>query len=159
MRKSLWIILTVLLVAIGATNAHADTLNIPTFTCTPGPCGSTPTAPNVSFPGPPVTIDVTYDLVLFSIVLPDPGGLDLPGNKYEWTAYESAGTPVDFGITDISTGDSASIGVMSKNPTLSDQGLLTFAAPEPSTVVLMLIGVGFVFVMRKRLAKGFQQAS
>jgi hypothetical protein len=33
------------------------------------------------------------------------------------------------------------------------------STPEPSSVNLMLIGIGLAFVMRKRLAKGLQEAS
>jgi hypothetical protein len=33
------------------------------------------------------------------------------------------------------------------------------AVPEPRTITLMLLGVGLVFAMRKRIAQGLQQAS
>lgn len=148
MRKSLWIAPVLLLfAAIGAPNAHADSYT-PTFTCT-GTCAYLPTAPDVSFPAP-VTVDVTYDSTLFVITL---ASGDSPSDAYDWTAYESGVLPVDFGIDDTTTGDVESVGVMSKSPTLAEEGTLTFAAPEPGSFALMLVGVGIVFLMRKRMCQ------
>ena len=60
MRKSSWIILTLLLVAVTAPNAQAQTYDV-TFVCTDITCGSPdPTAPAVTFPTP-TTIDITYE--------------------------------------------------------------------------------------------------
>lgn len=151
MRKSLWIIPVLLLfAAIGVPNAHADSV---IFTCS-GTCTFLPTAPDVSFPAP-VTIDVTYDSTLFVIALATG---DSPSNSYGWMAYESGGSPVDFEIDDVTTGDVESVGVMSMSPTLAEEGQLTFV-PEPSSFALMLVGVGIVFAMRNRIGQGLPQAS
>jgi hypothetical protein len=57
MRKSLWIILAALFVAIGAPTASADAMHQVTFTCYPEPCVSVPTAPDITFPSQ--TLDIT----------------------------------------------------------------------------------------------------
>jgi len=137
----------------GAPSAQADSY-APTFTCTSPPspsCASLPTAPDVSFPGH--TLDVTYDSTsLFSIVLTLASG-DSPSDTYDWYAYvNSADSVNDFEIVDTSTGDDESVGVVSKSFTLSEEGTLTFVStPEPSSFALLLLGVGMVVVMRKRL--------
>jgi hypothetical protein len=157
MRKSLWSIPVLLLfIAVAAPNAHANTLYAATFTCQ-APCGSLPTAPNVLFPAP-ATIDVTYDLTPFSITL---ALGDKPTDTYDWMAYESSGVPVDFEIVDTTTGDMESMGVMSKSPVQSDEGTLTFTTPEPSSVGLMLIGIGLLglMLMRKRIPLGQPHAN
>ena len=159
MRKFLWATLTVLFVTIGAPGAHADTYAA-TFTCT-GLCAFLPTAPEVSFPAP-TTIDVTWDATLFPINLSSgPLGIDQFSDAYTWAAI--AGNPASpgeafFAIQDLSTGDFV-VGTASlTSPVpLSDQGSLTFApvaTPEPSSVALMLVGIGFLLVVRLRLAEG-----
>ena len=73
MRKSLWITLAVMVVAIAAPIANADSFT-PTFT-TNG-CSGTCfllTAPDVTFPSP-TTIDVTFDGPTMSVAIPVPLG-------------------------------------------------------------------------------------
>jgi hypothetical protein len=50
---------------------------------------------------------------------------------------------------------------MSKSPVQSDEGTLTFTTPEPSSVGLMLIGIGLLglMVMRKRIPLGQPHAN
>jgi hypothetical protein len=163
MRKFLWATLIVLFVTINAPSAHADTYAA-TFTCA-GTCAFLPTASDVSFPAP-TTIDVTWDATLFPINLSSGSlGVDQFNDVYTWQGI--AGNPAFpgeafFAIQDVSTGDfmvdTASLtGLVTLLP---DQGSLTFSpvtTPEPSSVALMLIGVGLVFVMWKRINHGLAQ--
>jgi hypothetical protein len=151
MQKSLWIILAVLLVAIGAPNAHADSFT-PIFT-TDGCSGTCalPTALDVTFPSP-TTIDVTYLGASGTSFIAS----GLPGDTYGWTADVERGS-LDFFITDGGTSTCNGGG-----PGHDSCGILTFAAvtaAEPSSVALMLLGVGLMFVMRKRIGQGLPQAS
>jgi hypothetical protein len=166
MRKSLWIMLAVLLVAIAAPNAYADS-ETPTFTCT-GTCLSTPTAPAVTFPSP--TLDITWNtLTGLDVAL---SSLDAPSDSYTWTitaqSFGFEGYNVTVDINDTSSGTTSFSNLF---PVLScpgcgllviDGGDLSFAstaAPEPSTIALMLLGVGLVFVMRRRMRQRLPQAS
>ncbi len=176
MRKSLWVSLIVLFVAIGAPNAYANS-ETPTFTCTgaPLPCLSSPTAPAVTFPGP--TLDLTWDTLsvgeitfLYSI--------DSPSDTYTWVLAAYANPPfmggynISIFINDTTTLTQSYL-TAAYSPTcpgcpnypnfLEEEGNLSFAptaaAPEPSSVALMLLGVGLVFVMRKRIGQRLPQAS
>jgi PEP-CTERM motif len=173
MRKSL-LILTMLILsaAIGAPCARADTLYAPTFTCNPTiTCTSVATAPNVSFPSP-TSIVPTWDGITFpalSLIAPFS-----PTDAYEWDALvftHTIGQPTPrdaiFSIVDLTQGNVVSIRVNSvPNPiTGADSGPLTFApiaTPEPSAYVLMLSGIGFLFLLvrrRKGLAQGLPRAT
>jgi PEP-CTERM motif len=150
MRKSLWIMLAVLLVAIGAPSAHADSYT-PIFTTTgcSGTC-ALPTALDVTFPSP-ATIDVTY-VGFFTETVSIPGG---PGDTYGWIANVERAV-FDFELSD------GSLPTCNGGIAQTSCGTLTFAAvsaPEPSSVALMLLGVGLVFVMRKRIGQRLPQAS
>ena len=157
MRKSLWIILLLMFVTSVAPNAHADSYT-PTFTCT-GPCVSVPTAPDVSFPSP-TTITETWDTYVAAISLPSQ---DTYSDDYVWTNTSSSLNGQELIIMDNTNGIEA-IGFLSI-PTISvpieDIGTLSFApvaTPEPSSIALMLTGVGLVFVMRKRIGQALPQA-
>jgi hypothetical protein len=158
MRKAMWVILTLVLGAIAVPCAHADGV---TFTCVPTvfvPCVAAPTAPNVTFPTP-TTLVITWDGQTFDITLPS-GWLDT--NTFIWFASND-----QFIITDTSLGLSppAEATINTNSPDVNDEsGTLTFtqgtpAMPEPGTVALMLVGVGLVFVIRKRIARGLPQAA
>jgi hypothetical protein len=161
MRKSLWIILVVLVVAVGAPIAHADSFTA-TFTCN-APCTSTPTAPTVSFPSP-TTITETW--AGFSASIPLAAG-DLPTDTYTWSNQLLdliAGNFIDFTILDANTGDHPDVTISTPFRLIPavDSGTITFttvAAPEPGTVGLMLLGIGSVFALRKRTGQGLSQAS
>jgi hypothetical protein len=163
MRRPIWMILAVLFVAIGVPDSHADSFT-PIFTCIP--CASTPTAPDVSFP-PPLTIDVTWENTLFDFSLTS----GQPTDFYTWQGF----TPPGFSqsgfasFTIIANGTPSVIDAPflfqlddnnnCLNCKLIDSGSLRFdpalapSVPEPSSVVLMLAGIGFLLmVMPKRLA-------
>ena len=159
MRKAMWMILTLVLGAIAVPCAHADGVS---FTCVPtesAPCTvAAPTAPNVTFPTP-TTLVITWDGQTFDITLPS-GWLDT--DTFTWFASNDL-----FFISDTSLGltPPAEAAINTNSPDVNDEsGTLTFtqgtpAMPEPGTVALMLVGVGLVFVIRKRIARGLPQAA
>jgi hypothetical protein len=165
MRRAFWILAVGLILTIGVTSAQADTFT-PTFTCT-GTCAATPTAGDVSFPSP--SIFETWDNGVASIadILEMAAG-DNPSDTYTWTNTLLPGVEgpgfADFSIsiTDVTTGDSEStagtvgVGDPLFSSSLTDSGTLTFTssggttpAPEPSTVGLLLAGIGALIATRK----------
>ncbi len=160
MRKSLWIMLA-LLVVIGAPAAHADSFAV-TFTGTVG-VAPAPTALDVTFPSP--TLDITWQGVAFALTLPSSS---LSTDSYIWNSSVFCPIPItctaQIGIIDQTNFSFTSSS--SPVPSFSfpiGAGNLTFTpvttAPEPSSVALMLLGVGLVFVMRKRIGQGVPQAN
>ena len=152
MRKSFWIVLTLLLLAFLAPNAHADSYTV-TFVCTYGSC-ITPTAPPVDSTNDP-TLAITYDLLQISVPLP--ATFDYTAS-WLWTAATDFPSASTFGFN-IGNPTTAWFGVTEPNTTgLSyDQaiGTLTFtpiATPEPSSLALILAGIGFVLALRKLIA-------
>ncbi len=157
MRRALWMILAVLFVAIGAPSSHADSYT-PVFTCSL--CTSAlPTAPDVSF-GPSSTIDITWEntLFVFSLEAFDPGIVVTWDGRTPFLAQ--SGT-AGFGL--FLFVDSAPFVYQLDsdgnclNCDVFDRGTMSFApddapsTPEPSSIVLMLAGIGFLPVaMRKR---------
>jgi hypothetical protein len=186
MRKSLWIILSVVFAAIGAAGAHAGTVTYnAVFTCTPGPCLSTPTVTDnpVSFSSP--TLDFTWDTLSLTVTL---YALDSPTDTYEWVAcptnYASgpASNPT-YCVNPDGTGltGNGNFNIIDANIPLGsydsfyptdcpgcasshfDYGTLTFTElPEPSSLALMLSEgglLGLLMVLRKRIPLGHRRAS
>ena len=168
MRKAMWVILAALLVAVAAPFARADSV---TFVCTndnqnPGdgpPClVAAPTAPDVTFSTSGTTLDITWNSQTFDITMPG-----------DWNAPDSFGWLSSNGIFLIFDNShpfdpQPNVPVNDLLPgfnNLSEQGTFSFAAgpvtnaPEPGTSALMLLGIGLVLVMRKRITRGLQQAS
>ena len=154
MRKSLWIIPIVLVLAIGAPIAHADSFE-PFFT-TMGCVGvcALPTASDVVFPAP-TTMDVTFDGVSAAVSIPYGDGST---DNYVWFA-SVVGSSLNFLLI-----DTVGPGFPDGCQGYTGCGTLGFAPvstsmPEPSSVALMLLGVGLVLVMRKRIGQRLPQAS
>jgi hypothetical protein len=185
MRKSLWIMLAVLLVAIGAPNAHADTVTLDvsgslapnggTASCSGSGCtlGGDIVINNTT--GAVISEDVTMSgesptVGPFTVDL----GIKGPGGFTELQIGDSGGnlldlffvTPTAGSLIGYDGGALESISGVVIFPSAGSwaplsAGALTpaVAAPEPSSYALMLLGVGLVFVMRKRIGKGLPQAS
>lgn len=181
MRKSLWITLTVLFVAVSASNARADTFTegIVTFTVTGG---NIPAAPTASFIYDNTTKQFTSFDIFWTIL----------GHQLGWAVtacidMSGAPTVVCNGFTDsqtlyvaLNTCNSTcgwSGGISNDDAFFNIQGVQiidlggavatglfaggTFAVstPEPGTFGLILLGVGLMFVMRKRIGQCLRQAS
>jgi hypothetical protein len=167
MRNSYCIIFAVLLVVIAAPCPQADTF---TFTCTTdgnnpgGACvEAAPTAPNVTFQGP--TLEITW----YTAGNPSPFDITLPTDWHDTDSFFWIASNNMFGISD---GNhpfdiEATAAINTNLPGfggLSELGTLSFAlgavaAPEPGTSALMLLGIGLVLMMRKRIARGLPQAT
>ena len=80
-----------------------------------------------------------------------PGPLTLDGFSFQSTSNLVGQIQYAFSATSNGVGDSGT--GMVAGPTAA------VAAPEPSSIALMLLGVGLVFVMRKRIGQGLPQAS
>ena len=175
MRKSLWIILTVLLVAIGAPNAHADRIigYTAVFTCNTGECrpslppitGDTPVGVTVVVDDP-TTVDLTWFGYSFTIGLPRGAGVR---SSFNWVgSVDCEAYPCTLGMTGPNGKTTVDIAY---NPFFSEprgtyDGGLTFtpiySSPEPSALALMLIGLGMLglmMVMRKRISWSLPRAS
>jgi len=153
MRKSLWIV-ALLVGAIVAPNAWADSFDA-SFTCTSS-CASVPTDPFVWFPSP--TIPILFFSENFTITL---GSFDSPTDQFTWDVGTNSGGWY-FQINDLTNN------TFDNGPTCNFDGShdapygaggVNFdSVPEPSSVALLLLGVGIVFVARKRTARGLAQA-
>jgi hypothetical protein len=153
MRKAM-LFLTVVL-ALVAPNAHADSFE-PFFT-TMGCVGvcALPTASDVVFPAP-TTMDVTFDGVSAAVSIPSG---DESTDNYVWFA-SVVGSSLNFLLIDtVGPGFPDGCQGYTGCGTLGFAPVSTTTMPEPSSVALMLVGVGLVFVMRKRMGQGLPQAS
>jgi hypothetical protein len=153
MRKAM-LFLTVVL-ALVAPNAHADSFE-PFFT-TMGCVGvcALPTASDVVFPAP-TTMDVTFDGVSAAVSIPSG---DESTDNYVWYA-SVVGSSLNFLLIDtVGPGFPDGCQGYTGCGTLGFAPVSTTTMPEPSSVALMLLGVGLVFVMRKRIGQGLPRAS
>jgi len=153
MRKSLWII-PVLLVAIVAPYANADSITDPTVRINFECCNGAKV--------PIHDLEITFNA-------PITGFFDNLGLKCT-TKGVGTGT-VTVTCTDaISVGDIVHTGVTSTgkfafafwtdaNGANVATATPTPATPEPATDGLMLLGIGLVFVMRKRIGQGLSRTS
>ena len=141
--------------SFAANNAHADTFT-PVFNttgCLAGPC-PLPTAPEVTFPSP-TTMTVTLFGLSELVIIPT--GFP-PGDTYTWIATRLTikSTPpfLIFEYGDLTNGN-ASRPFTCESSADRSCGEFTFvpvatATPEPTSLALMLSGVGLLFAKRKR---------
>jgi hypothetical protein len=141
--------------SLAGNNAQADTFT-PVFNttgCLAGPC-LLPTAPEVTFPSP-TTMTVTLFGLSESVIIPS--GFP-PGDTYTWIATRLTikSTPpfLIFEYGDLTNGN-ASRPFTCESSTDRSCGQLTFvpvatATPEPTSLALVLSGIGLLFAMRKR---------
>lgn len=175
MRKSLWIIVAVLFVAIAAPNAHADSSTDGTINFTVSSGGPIPTGSFV-FDDTTDTLTsytVTWDGVLFNLqpLLSSFTLVDLEAAG-TWCGVASGATPPDgcFGPGEMTLSTlsflvaNTGTGVYTINSAVASGSYVVTAntvapTPEPGSVALMLLGVGVVFVMWKRVGRALPQAS
>jgi len=165
MRKSSWVILTVLFVAIGAPNALADTEYIYTYTYSPvaGNSFSFTTQPQdltaaLDTPATPASLasETTtgiyseVELLDYTLDFDIEGGLVVDFD-FPLLDREDFFSPFAYVVPGTYTGD---LGGVTDTLVVS-----TVQTPEPSTASLILLGSAFLLLMRKRIADGLQQAS
>jgi PEP-CTERM motif len=148
MRKSLWIIPIVLvLLAIAAPIAHADSFE-PFFSTTGcvGVC-ALPTASDVVFPAP-TTMDVTFDAASAAVSIPSG---DESTDAYVWYA-SAVGSSLNFLLT-----DTVGPGIPDGCQGYAGCGTLGFApvtiptsTPEPGSLVLVGTGLLGLLVLMAR---------
>jgi hypothetical protein len=192
MLKTLWITLTVLFVAIGAPNAHADSYTDGTinFTVTAGNVAAAPTGSFVYDNTTNEFTDLTvhWTVLGFEIIFPLTGCANGTGygasvivctrTSDGQTSYQAL-TSCKVGTTETCTwwASTCFIGCYDDSFRLSSGEWLiaeihldaspyselyavgTFTTPEPSSFGLMLLGIGLVLVMRKRMAQGLPRAT
>jgi len=184
MRKTLWILVAALLVIIAAPNAHADIVTLevsgtlsgalPGSSCSISGCtlGGDVVIDNVT--GAFLSADVTFSgsspsvgpFVVADLVLPIASFTELvirANPETNGTLLLAFVTNTPGSLVGYSGGPLFVVVAQSTCCawSASGAGALTpaVAAPEPSSVALMLLGVGFVFVMRKRIGEGLPEAS
>ena len=178
MRKSLWIILAVMIVAVGAPNAQADTVTTFDVSGTVEPAVSFLTGTTFSgtltidvTSGAITAVDITFPgLPIFDrLVFQGPDGSDWDvsartsiGVVGLFLSFTTAPTPGSLvGFTGGTITGREVIDAL-EDPLYNVTGgsvTAPTATPEPSTVALMLLGVGLVFVLRKRNSRGHQLAT
>jgi hypothetical protein len=187
MRKSLWIMLAVLLVAIAAPIAHADStpsglLGFSCSSCTglvtfsSGDVGSgiDLTLGSATNPGSPSLLGDEFALAFNTntgaISLTEVtggGGFDLSGTltTFNCTVVGSQDTCA-VGATFDGITDTGNVNFLNTTSSFGIAGSVvgatmsvTVPAPEPAEGGLVLLGVGILLLMRKRFAHGLPQAS
>ena len=167
MRKTLWIILTALVVTIGVPSAHADSFTVGTVTYHPI-IGLAPHPTHFVFDNTTNAFtDFTVTgpgLDMFNFVPTGFSLADLSTSGF-WTLTNNILThpasPDTFLLIGAGSGTmvpSNLIGGLSTEP--SENGTYTVVSmvvtPEPSSLCLTLLGIGFV--MRKRRGQGISRA-
>jgi hypothetical protein len=174
MRKSLWIMLAVLFVAIGPPAARADIVTLDlSGSLTPGAGACSPSCTL----GGDIVINNTTGTVTsvdFTVAGESPsvgpfntfdgflgGGLGLVTGDSAGNIFEMflSGTLVGYTGGAIGGSIDGIIGALFFVNTGAALTEATVAAPEPSSYALVLLGVGLVFVMRKRVGQSLPQAS
>jgi PEP-CTERM motif len=167
MRKSLWIMLAILLVAIGAPSVRADSVYAITFYDGFGAGHPTVVGSNLldynstSMEFTTISLQVSYDGLTITLENDSAGGVPIsshfiwfadtpnrlisfsyicPCDPFDYLHIYSATIPetIQYGKGDVS---------------------LTAQTPEPSSVALMLLGLGLVLLLRKLNTRGHQLAT
>jgi len=153
MRKSIWI-LVLAAAALCVPTARADGFDA-SFTCT-NSCIDVPTDPLVIFPSP--TIPISFFSQTFTITL---NSLDAPTDHYQWSVVLN-GSVWSLLITDLTRGTSNGSSWFSwgSNPAPYGSGDMNFdSVSEPSSISLLLLGLGMLLVVQKFVRRGLPQAS
>jgi hypothetical protein len=146
MRKSLWVLLALLVVA-GAPVARANPYTV-TFTCTYG-CTMGPTAPAVTFPAP--TLNVTFAGSSFTFNF---GSVNVAGDTYTWSAIQTGGQYL-FNINDVTTAGNF-VQTVGSGAAVTAGGNLIFSAattgatPEPGSIELIALGFAALLLVTWR---------
>jgi hypothetical protein len=148
MRKTLWIIPVLLLIAaIGAPCASADAVGITLTGVIAGPPEQFQVTIQDATDGLATIVvtaadNATVSVSAFSAATTSP--ILVFGTKIDQSL------PFDFALT------ATDVKGFTTSATFTDA---PSSAPEPTTLSLMLLGMVFVLVMRKRIAKGLPQAA
>lgn len=159
MRTSLLVMLVVMVVAVGAPNAHADSFTYTYTDTVDGVSWTTAAIPAVTTETTVLAADLTSTsntglvagCVTTGVILDD-------NNEGNTETFLSGCLPISnfdsFALADYSTPGTY-------DSTIAGDSLVVtaVATPEPSTIALMLLGVGLVFVLRKRNSRGHQLAT
>ena len=172
MRKSLWVILIVLLAAAVAPTVRADTTTDGSITFTVSSGGPIPTGSFV-FDDTTDTLTsyaVTWDGVVFNLQpLLTSFTLTELEDSGTWCGVASSATPPDgcFGPGEMTLSSTApylvantGTGVFTSDDAVGQGSYAVTTTtvgttPEPSSVILTLIGIGLLLAMRKRIGHGF----
>lgn len=174
-RKFLWAVAAILMMGFSVPGAHADSASA-VFTCS-GSCLIVPSATVTGGAGPIFGLnleftDILSDTPIAPLVLESfPSGITTP-TLFDWT-FTDTSTTATFAITapgsmqPVITIAFSGLSLEPQVSSLSETGTLLFTppstssmvTPEPSSVALMLLGVGLVFVVRKRNSRGRQLAT
>lgn len=170
MRKCLGIMPVLLLfAAIGASNAQADTLFTYTYTNTNAYSWTTEPIPVVTAPTTLTAAELTATSLFFNytgcvitqVVLDQGtfGGITFQpgGQETDFVSSTCGGTQGSYVADQFAIADYGSPGTYIGATSQSTLVVNTVQTPEPSTGGLMLIGIGLVFVMRKRIGQGLHQ--
>ena len=171
MRKSLWIVLAVIVVAVSAPNAYSDSF---TYSYTDNSFTlhysfTTAAIPAVTMETTVPASDLTASSVTSGCVI---SSVVLDANESAFSGSASGGTNAtftgcallgifgndEFALADYST-PGTYVSPNDSSVTLVVTSAGSVAAPEPSSVALMLLGVGLVFVLQKRNSRGHQLAA
>jgi hypothetical protein len=179
MRKSLWVILTVLFVGIGAPAAHADSLTDGSINFTASSGGPIATGSFVfdDTTNKITSYTVTWDGVLFNLQ-PLLSSFIVPLTLTEleaagtWCGVASSASPPTgcFGPGEMTLSTFSYLvankgtGIYTINGAVAEGSYIVKATkvtptPEPSSVALMLAGIGALLVMRKRTGQRRIQAA
>ena len=183
MRKSLWIMLAVLLVAIAAPNAHADTVTLDISGTLSANGDASCSASGCTLGGDIVINNTTGAIISEDVTVsgesPSVGpftrnfGIGTLSGLTYLTIGDSGdnilnlvfSTPTEGSLIGYTGGPISPITAMSCGTGCIlrlTSGTLTqpsVAAPEPSSASLLLLGIGLALVMRKRIGQRLSQAS